>query len=71
MLNISQAVFLGLIGFTDAVELNKFTNKAEPSADYDYGQFGKAAPAFWDDFVGRDPFFSDTWRHTLYEGHIV
>jgi hypothetical protein len=73
MPTLSQAVLLGLIGFSDAIELRKTEPiKPEPNADsYNYGQFGKSMPTFWDDFVGRDPFFSNTWRHTEYEGHIV
>jgi hypothetical protein len=79
MPNLSQAVFLGLIACTDAVELfkagksvKKEAPKAEANADtFSYGQFGKSMPTFWHDFVGQDPFYSNTWRHAEYEGHVI
>lgn len=63
----SVAVLLGFVSIS-AVKISS----EEPDAEtYNYGQFGKAMPPFWDDFVARDPFFSNTWRFSGDGGHVV
>jgi len=63
----SVAVLLGFVSIS-AIKISS----EEPDAEkYNYGQFGKAMPAFWDDFVARDPFFSNTWRFTGMAGHVI
>jgi len=73
MQNLSLAIFIGCITFSDAVRINKDKKapvKEKTEEEYRYEQFGKGMPKFWDDYH-RDAFFADTWRHTGYEGHIV
>ena len=71
MKTISLAVFLALISDSDAISLDKAGDEKKPEVDaYNYEQFGKAMPEYWHD-MNTDPFFSNTWRFSGANGHVV
>lgn len=62
---------MALFSNSDAVTLNKAGDEKKPEVDaYNYEQFGKAMPDYWHD-MNTDPFFSNTWRFSGANGHVV
>ena len=62
---------MALFSNSDAVTLNKSGDEKKPEVDaYNYEQFGKAMPDYWHD-MNTDPFFSNTWRFSGANGHVV